>query len=274
MSAPRVHHVNAGTLCPFAVSHLVDGEAMVCHCLIVETDSGLVLVDTGFGTADIANPKARLGGAFASVARPRLAVSETMLSHVEALGFKRNDVRHILVTHLDLDHAGGLSDFPDAAVHVYGAELDAATNPRFSEKNRYRSAQWAHGPKWQVHREEGDDWFGFRAVRAIGSDIALVPLIGHSRGHSAIAVRTKEGWLLHAGDAYFHHREMNFEKPSCPPLLAVFQRLVAADDMLRRVNQMRLRTLVHERSEVRVLSAHCPKEFSSLSSQIDPIIAT
>ena len=36
----------------------------------------------------------------------------------DGAGFRREDVRHILVTHLDFDHAGGLPDFPDAVVHV------------------------------------------------------------------------------------------------------------------------------------------------------------
>src|SRR3546814_15732883 len=32
------------------------------------------------------------------------------------------DVRHIIITHLDFDHAGGIEDFPAAAVHLTGRE--------------------------------------------------------------------------------------------------------------------------------------------------------
>ena len=63
----RVHHLNCGSLRPLG-GRFIDGEPgahrlarLVCHCLLLETDSGLVLVDTGFGTRDVEDP-ARLGG--------------------------------------------------------------------------------------------------------------------------------------------------------------------------------------------------------------------
>ena len=58
------------------------------------------------------------------------------------------------------------------------------------------------------HEVAGDDWFGFDAVTALGDDVLLVPLRGHTRGHCGVAVRRPDGgWLLHAGDAYFHAGE-------------------------------------------------------------------
>ena len=100
---------------------------MVCHCLVIEGNDGLVLVDTGLGTEDVADPRRRLGSMFVGVTRPRLDPGQTALAHVERLGFRREDVRHIIPTHLDLDHVGGLSDFPAASVHVFAPELRAAT---------------------------------------------------------------------------------------------------------------------------------------------------
>src|SRR5262249_30927368 len=107
----RVHHFAAGTMCPRLVA------PMVCHCLLVETDDGLVLVDTGCGLADLADPRARLGWMFTNIVRPATDPSGTAVRQVEALGLKAADVRHIVVTHLDLDHAGGILDFPNATVH-------------------------------------------------------------------------------------------------------------------------------------------------------------
>ena len=105
---------------------------------------------------------------------------------MQALGYRPADVRDIVVTHLDLDHAGGLGDFPHARVHVHTDELAAArsrSHPK--EKGRYIAAQWAHGPDWVEHTASGGDgWFGFEAVQAVGEDVLLVPLRGHTRGHS------------------------------------------------------------------------------------------
>ena len=267
----RVHHVDCGTMCPFS-ARLINGRGgwlerarMVCHCLIVESKDGLVLVDTGLGTADVENPRGRLGGVFVAVTHPRLSREQTALAHVERLGFRREDVRHVVPTHLDLDHAGGLSDFPDASVHVFEPELEAALNPPTrAERERYRAAQFAHGPKWVRHPLQGDTWLGFDRVRVVGDDVALIPVVGHTRGHCAVAVRQGDGWLLHAGDAYFFHGEVDAENPRSTPGLALFQRLAAVDDAARRKNQARLRDLAREhRATVRIFSAHDPLELDS-----------
>jgi glyoxylase-like metal-dependent hydrolase (beta-lactamase superfamily II) len=269
----RVHHLDCGTLCP-ASARLVNGHGgwfeagrMVCHCLLVEGTEGLVLIDTGLGTGDIDDPRRRLSGMFLRVARPTLDRRKTALAHIERLGFRREDVRHIVPTHLDLDHVGGLSDFPAASVHVFEPELRAATQRATSkERNRYRPAQFAHGPRWVPHTVAGDTWLGFERVRVIGDDIALVPLVGHTRGHCAVAVKDEKGWLLHAGDAYFFRGEVDPVRPRSTPGLSVFQSLVAMDDVARRNNQQRLRELVRQHGHtVRVFSAHDPTELDTMA---------
>lgn len=273
----RIHHINCGTMCP-ASARLVLGQGglferarMVCHCLLIESDAGLVLVDTGLGSADIAAP-ARLGRAFLRRSAPRLSLAETALAQVKALGFRPEDVRHIVPTHLDLDHIGGLSDFPHAEVHVFADELRAALQPTgVSAKFGYRPRQWAHGPRWDARALQGERWFGFEAVRALSDaipDILLVPLQGHSEGHAGVAVRSGSGWLLHAGDAYFNHREIDWRRPRTPLGLGLFQRMRSVDNRARLDNQARLRTLSREHgSEVRIFSAHCGVEFDKLRAQ-------
>jgi len=110
----KVHHLNCGTMnMPTA--------PMVCHVLLVETDNGLVLVDSGFGSHDCLDSANRVGPT-RHVVRPLFDHMETAAHQIERLGFRREDVRHIVITHLDVDHIGGLSDFPDAHIHVTVAE--------------------------------------------------------------------------------------------------------------------------------------------------------
>lgn len=267
----RVHHLNCASFCPFG-GRLIDGSIrvlrearLVTHTLLIETDRGLVLVDSGLGLDDVAHPRARLGRAFLGLFRPRLDPAETAARQVEWLGFRRADVRHVVLTHLDADHAGGLADFPAATVHVHGAELYAATiRASALERRRYRPVHWAHGPRWRTYDLHGDTWFGFEAVRQLDGlppEILLVPLPGHTRGHCGVAVRDELGWLLHAGDAYFFHGEVHEAVPRCPPALATFQRMVEIDPVARRHNRERLRELVRRHAgEVRVFSAHDPGE--------------
>ncbi len=243
---------------------------MVCHCVLIESSEGLILVDTGLGTEDIANPK-RLGTSFLWSTNPALDASETAKAQIEAMGFKATDVKHIVITHLDLDHAGGMSDFPEARVHVHELELEAArARATRLERSRYIPAQWSHDPKWTAHKEDGESWFGFDRVRALGGtddEVLLIPLFGHTRGHCAIAIRDGDKWLLHCGDAYFYHQEVNPEKPRCTFGLRIFQRYVEIDRKMRLANQERLRQLMAEHHEqITIFSAHDPIELERLTS--------
>jgi glyoxylase-like metal-dependent hydrolase (beta-lactamase superfamily II) len=262
----RFHHLSCGSLCPHG-GRLIGGEGgplsraqIVCHCLLIESSDGLVLVDTGFGSADARNP-AQLGQPFRAFLQPRPRQEETAIAQVQALGFSPADVRHLVATHLDLDHAGGLPDFPAAEVHVLSAEKEAALKPSLRERSRYLPAHLAHGPRWATHDAGagGDKWFGFESVRILPGldvEIALVPLRGHSLGHTGVAVNAGEHWLLHCGDAYFNRAQVE-TPPSCPPLLSVFQTVLASDNKARVANTERLRELAADHGdEVRLFSAH------------------
>ena len=266
----RVHHLNCGTMRPVG-GRLVDGSSpllgtarLVCHCLLIETEEGLVLVDTGLGTSDVTTHRLDLERNWLWLARPVLDLGETAAEQVKALGYRTEDVRHIVLTHLDRDHAGGLPDFPHAQVHVHETEF-AAKGDR-----RYLPHQWQHGPKWTLHREQGERWFGFDAVRdlpGLPPEILLVPLAGHTRGHTGVAVRTGEKWLLHAGDAYFFHREMD-DQPWCTPMLRFFQHHMQVDGRARRRNRARLQDLAKaHRSDIEVFSAHDAAELERYRGQ-------
>jgi glyoxylase-like metal-dependent hydrolase (beta-lactamase superfamily II) len=263
----RVHHLNCGSLCPRG-RRLIDGDGgwlekghIVCHCLAIESDDGLVLVDTGFGIEDAGDPR-RLGVQRLMGAKP--AIETTALRHLEALGFAATDVRHIVITHLDPDHSGGLPDFPHAEVHVFAPELEAALQPRADERLRYGGVHWQHGPNWAPHRSDGGDrWRGFESVRILpdlGVELALVPLIGHSRGHTGVAIENGDGWLLHCGDAYFNHGEVE-TPPSFPSTLSFIQRLLAADRKARASNRDRLRELAaRDGDDLTLICSHDPHE--------------
>jgi glyoxylase-like metal-dependent hydrolase (beta-lactamase superfamily II) len=176
---------------------------LIVYCLLVETNQGLLLVDTGFGTQDCTRP-AGLMRLFAAYVGAPLDIEETAVRQVQRLGYDAGEVRHILLTHLHLDHAGGLADFPAAQVHIYRAEYEGAYHPRGLMERLYLPAHWAHGPNWVVHERCTERWFGFDAIRllpGLAPEVLLVPLPGHTRGHCGVAVATEDGWLFHCGDA-------------------------------------------------------------------------
>ncbi|WP_369062271.1 MBL fold metallo-hydrolase [Caulobacter sp. 73W] len=274
----HIHHLNCGTDCPFGGAFF-DGRSrgplarLVCHCLLIETpSSGLVLVDTGYGLRDVAKPFPRISLPFAALLNVRLREEETAIRQIERLGYQASDVRHIVLTHLDFDHAGGLHDFAHARVHVTRSELETFQSRRrgFVMRQRYRPMQVEGVTDWRAYEATGDRWFGFEATRGLDGlppEILLVPLRGHTYGHAGVAVASGDGWLLHAGDAYFHRDEVRSPRRRCTPGLRLYQNLMEVDRAARLTNQDRLRRLsCEERSQLRIISAHDPVEFEAAAS--------
>lgn len=276
----RVHHLNCISSCPLG-GRLMDGRTrgmlrrgqLACHCLLLETTQGLVLVDTGFGTRDVLAPRTRLSAFFLRLLDPDLRESMTAIAQVRALGLDPADVRHVVLTHLDFDHAGGLDDFPTATVHLLREERDDARAQRsWLDRQRFRPQQWSTQGNWIAYDgAAGEDWFGFERVQRLQGlppEILLVPLRGHTFGHAGIAVRRGARWLLHAGDAYFWHEEMDPVRPRCTPGLRFYQWMMQKDARARHDNQRRLRELAaRSLGEVEVLCAHDPIEFERFAGR-------
>lgn len=281
----RVHHLNCISSCPIG-GMLMDGRSrglyarLVCHCLLVELGDRLVLVDTGYGLRDIAEPRARLSKIVLAILRPELREEMTAIRQIQALGLDPHDVRDIVLTHLDWDHAGGLDDFPWATVHLMEAEREAAFAQETAiDRIRYRPQQWSTKASWVTYEPmAGDHWYGFECIRTmkgLGDEIAMVPLVGHTFGHAGVAVRRDRDWLLLAGDAYFYRRELE-PRPRCTPGLRLYQTILEKDRRARLGNQRRLRALRAEhRGEVTIVSGHDPVEFERVAgrSSAVPVVA-
>jgi glyoxylase-like metal-dependent hydrolase (beta-lactamase superfamily II) len=266
-----VHHLNCISSCPLG-GRLMDGRShslrgkLASRCVLVESGAGLVLLDTGYGLMDVARPGERLSRFFLRMLDPDFREELTAVRQIERLGFTARDVRHIVLTHLDFDHAGGLDDFPEATVHMMAREVeDAQAQRSWLDRQRYRPQQWSSVKRWTTYQPpRGERWFGFDAVRelhGVPPEILMIPLAGHTLGHAGIAVRQRAGWLLLAGDAYFDHDELDPVHPSCIPGLRFYQWLMEKDRGARLGNQDRLRDLVRDHGgTVSVICSHDPRE--------------
>ncbi len=171
-------------------------------CLLIEADDGLILVDTGPGLEDYANKPAIIR-AFQVVTKVPLKPAEAALRQVIRLGYEPEDVQDIVLTHMHFDHCGGLPDFPHAKVHVHEREYLAFMGPkrRFTDL-AYVRRHIAHKPSFEFYNEAGESWFEFPAIRLpFRTEMWLVPLFGHTRGHCGIAIHVDDGWLFHVADA-------------------------------------------------------------------------
>ncbi len=190
----KIHFLNCGTMRPYFPS-VKNGVT----CLLVETNQGPLLVDTGFGLRDYSAPTRSMNFFLTMMRSPR-DVNETAFHQVQRFGFKPEEVKHIIQTHLHLDHAGGLPNFPHAKIHVLRQEYEHIMSHRSWE---YHQEHWVHGPDWVLHEVMGEPWYDFEAIKLTGfePEIRLVPLTGHTPGHMGVAIKDGQGWVLHGGDA-------------------------------------------------------------------------
>ena len=259
----KIHHLNCGSLCPLGhkIPPYFYPREVVCHCLLIESEKGLILVDCGLSQADLKNPE-RLGPYRWIVGAPK-SPQLAAVQQIRELGFSPKDVRHIIPTHLDEDHVGAVEDFPSAVVHTSVAELEAVQRPpTISEKFRYRIRLKRGRIEWQTYEwSQGEKWQGFEAVRnlkVLPPEILLVSLPGHTRGHFCVALQNNDQWLFHVGDAYYDRRELEHPERWA---VKVLQKSVHVDYELARENQQRLKELV-DRKEIRMFSSHDPVEFA------------
>ncbi len=263
----QIHLLSCGSLCPLVTQGLLYGKGSLrerahipCQCLLIELSDRLVLVDTGIGCHDIQSPWFRLGAITQLGLLPKRELEQTALHQVQSLGYQAKDVREIIVTHLDPDHAGGLRDFPWARVHVHESEFQSAVQD-FPSFLRYKTQQWAHGCDWVRYQDWGEQWEGFRCVKGLKGlkeQILLVPLEGHSPGSMGIAVKVpNQAWLFHVGDAIFQMNEL--ESGWNPSGLKLFARHTAYSNEMRVENVERLKKL-HRSGLARILCSHDPRQ--------------
>jgi len=194
-----IHYLNCFTCNARYPRHWRSGQL----CLLIESKDGLVLVDTGLGTQDYVHAPGILWTFKLSTIVP-LNPEEAAIRRIRMLGYQPEDVRHIVLTHMHFDHAGGLPDFPWAKVHVHHREYEAIQSGKIRRwtDGGYNRRVLNHGLDIVLYEEEGDKWYDFDAIRLpFVPEMYLLPLFGHSAGHCGVVVKDDDGWLLHVGDA-------------------------------------------------------------------------
>ena len=177
---------------------------------LVEHPDGLILVDTG-ETARVMEPGYFPGWNpyFKRSVRMAVQPEDEIGPQLRELGFDPADVRHVVLTHLHTDHAGGLHHLPYGEHVVTRAELAFASGA----KGRVRGYVNEHWPKW-FHPAgvefDGPAFGPFERSLPLteAGDVVLLPTPGHTPGHASVAVRTEGRVVLLAGDTSYSQQLM------------------------------------------------------------------
>lgn len=268
----QIHLLNCGQCLPvcgrlFSRTGAILARGIISiHCLLIETDKGLVLVDTGLGVHDLKRLQRGRSWLLRLLFKPATDVAVTARAQIQAMGFDPADVHHIIMTHMDYDHAGGLADFPQAKVHLARAEHVSMSRRRsLLEMLRYDPEQIAHQPRFVMHEPAGVRWKGLTELRvsnpmdSLPGGIKLVSMPGHSKGHCGVAIKMspeKDAWLLHAGDAFLHQSELD-PHPSCPLGFRLMRMLTRANRGQWKATLAVVRRIARE-GKVQLINTHDP----------------
>ncbi|PKN84918.1 MAG: hypothetical protein CVU46_12685 [Chloroflexi bacterium HGW-Chloroflexi-8] len=180
------------------------------YVIVFETNHGMVMIDSGYGIQDFMHPNLVTRFFTSFVHTPRDPVY-CAINQLPKFNVDPHDVKHIILTHMHIDHAGGIADFPWAKIHVWEQELLSALHHRGKLGIGYNTSQWKNHDLWQTYNMTNCEWFGLPAVQLaeFSPEIFLIPTPGHTPGHCMVAFRSENKWILQTGSAGYPFYEQD-----------------------------------------------------------------
>ncbi|MFK5879840.1 MAG: MBL fold metallo-hydrolase [Flavobacteriaceae bacterium] len=246
----KIHHLN----CVKIESPM--GSA-IGHCLLIEENNKLTLIDSGIGLLESKEPEKRLGKELIEVTGFEFEEGLTAIRQIEKLGFNPENVENIICSHLDPDHIGGIMDFSNAEIHVSKEEYDSFK----SGNERYLQLQLSHNPDLKLYEANDTEWFGLPARKVnlnLQTEIYLIPLFGHTLGHCGVAIKANNQWTFYVGDAYYLRAELEDKNHPVEQLATIR----AVDNNLRLESLDKVRGIIKDfGNQMEYFGYHDPSEF-------------
>jgi len=193
--------------------HLLD---VSDEAFLVNTAKQRILVDAGAGSWWGGGVLGRLAGSLRSA------------------GYTPEEIDIVLLTHLHSDHVGGLTTqdgkrvFPNADVYVAKAESDFWLSTEIAAKAPkdvqpfFHSAQAIAAPYIKAGK-----WHTFNGSESIVDGMQLVPLPGHTPGHTGYEFSSKGQKILFCGDI-IHAQRVQLQHPEVTAVFDIDQNAAAA----------------------------------------------
>ena len=199
------------------------------YAWLIDHSDGLIVVDTGQGAhlldhSRSLHPYVRWEVSF------RIAPGEEIGPQLRALGVGPADVKRVVLTHLHMDHDGGLRHFPNSEIMVASGELNMAKGWMGALRG-YLPNRW---PLWfdpvplELSPTSSGPFVSERRLTAAG-DVVVIATPGHTAHHLSVIVYEDDAAVFLAGDASYNQDLMLAGKvDGVSPSVAVSRRTLAA----------------------------------------------
>ncbi len=174
---------------------------LVARPILVKTPAELIVIETGIGNK-LTDKQRKIF---------RVREDWDIISSLDALGIKKEDISYVILTHLDFDHAGGITmqeedrlslTFPKAKHIIQRQDWEDGSNPDKRASHSYWSINYGT-LKDSGNLELVDGETGIvNGVRTILSG-------GHHRGHQIVVMESNGEKAIHMGDVLPTHAHFN-----------------------------------------------------------------
>jgi N-acyl homoserine lactone hydrolase len=165
---------------------------------IIDHPRGLVLYDTGNNVAVSDGQCESHWGKLCKAFMPLQKRGEVIDKWLEKFGYKVDDVKYVVVSHMHLDHAGNVEMFPNATIVVQKIEMKTAWWPEKFQASAFVLGDFDDARDYKYLQLNGDfDLFGDGTIMVLDTK-------GHTQGHQSLMVKLKNtGPVFLAGDAVY-----------------------------------------------------------------------
>lgn len=174
---------------------------LLAYPILIKTPDANIIIETGLGNKLTDKQKKIFG----------LKEDWQIIEDLHTLGIKPEDIKYIILTHCDFDHAGGLlmktdetlkPTFPEAKYIIQKREWEDVKNPNKRSKHTFWSINF------EGIEENGN-------LTLIDGNHELLPGIklqytgGHNRGHQIVWIESNGQTAIHLGDLLPTHVHFN-----------------------------------------------------------------
>jgi len=200
------------------------------YAWVIEHPEGTIVIDTGetaqVNKADYLLHAGMNGWLTRQLTRWKISKDSDLKPQLQRLGIEPESVRWVVLTHLHVDHAGGLGYFPKSEIIVSHKEY---VEPYVFVDGMFPS--W-FSPHLIDHFDDVGNIFQTGHVLTEAGDVMIVPTPGHTLHHQSVIFKTSKIHFFFAGDASFNFAHMQ----------AGFAPGINSDRHLARVTLDKIRT--------------------------------